>query len=135
MDAKIRSADKEKFFRGGVVNNKIYAIGGEILGSGWPTGIVEMYDPAIDSWTSRASLNTASAYLCACAINDKIYVMGGRHTYDFERYDVSTDSWTKLTQLPFQLKSAAAVSLNGRLYIIGGFVDANYSNAIYEYLP
>jgi N-acetylneuraminic acid mutarotase len=94
-----------------------------------------MYVPATDIWTTKAAMNTPSAYLCTCVSRDEIYAMGGEHTYNFEKYNVVNDSWTVLTPLPFQLKAAAAVSLNGRLYVIGGFVDGSYSDAIYEYLP
>jgi N-acetylneuraminic acid mutarotase len=61
-------------------NGKIYAVGG----TGWPSGApvcygtVEEYDPAIDTWTTRASLPHCREYPGAVgASNGKLYVIGG----------------------------------------------------------
>ncbi len=61
-------------------NGKIYAVGG----TGWPGGgpvcygTVEEYDPATDTWTTRASLPYCREYPGAVgASNGKLYVIGG----------------------------------------------------------
>ena len=40
-----------------VFQNKIYVIGGRIIGGG-TTGINEVYDPATDSWETKTSMPT-----------------------------------------------------------------------------
>jgi N-acetylneuraminic acid mutarotase len=62
-----------------VVDVKIYAIGGarnyKSTGTIFPT--VEEYDPATDSWMSRAEMPTARQSLSTSTVNGKIYAIGG----------------------------------------------------------
>jgi N-acetylneuraminic acid mutarotase len=63
----------------GVVNGKIYAIGG-YKPEGNTTVLfskVEEYDPVTDTWTKRADMPTTRIGLSASVINGKIYVIGG----------------------------------------------------------
>jgi N-acetylneuraminic acid mutarotase len=61
-----------------VVNGKIYAIGGALTYPGGPPlSTVEEYDPATDTWTRKADMPTARAYLSTSAVNGKIYAIGG----------------------------------------------------------
>jgi hypothetical protein len=39
--------------------------------------IVEIYDPASDTWTKGVDIITARAFPCCCAVDGKIYVIGG----------------------------------------------------------
>ncbi len=58
----------------GVVNNKVYAIGG-YNGSYLPTN--EEYDPATNSWTTKASMLTARSGLAIGVVNNRVYAIGG----------------------------------------------------------
>ena len=61
----------------GVVNGKIYAIGGGGKGTTvFPT--VEEYEPSTDRWIEKADMPTARLYLSASAVNGKIYAIGGQ---------------------------------------------------------
>lgn len=62
----------------GVVNGKIYAIGG------WEGGnshvrfsTVEEYDPVTDTWVTKTSMPTARESLTSSVVNGKIYTIGG----------------------------------------------------------
>jgi N-acetylneuraminic acid mutarotase len=58
----------------GVVNNKIYVMGG------WNGGAldnVEVYDPVANTWTIKASMPYSTAMGTAAVVDNKIYVMGG----------------------------------------------------------
>jgi N-acetylneuraminic acid mutarotase len=59
----------------GVVNNKIYAIGG--LNSSGNLTTVEEYDPATNTWTTKTSMQTGRYYLAAGVVNNKMYAIGG----------------------------------------------------------
>ena len=62
----------------GVVDGKIYAIGGT-LGNPWFRGLstVEEYDPTTDTWTKKADMTTPRTYFSICAVNGKMYAIGG----------------------------------------------------------
>src|SRR5437879_13515259 len=44
----------------------------------YSTGAVEEYDPATNSWRSRAALPTPRNHATAGVVNGKVYVIGGR---------------------------------------------------------
>jgi fibronectin type 3 domain-containing protein len=58
----------------GVVNNKIYAIGGSAATA--PT-IVEEYDSATNQWMTKAPMPTGRNDLAVGVVNNKIYAIGG----------------------------------------------------------
>ena len=72
-------------FATSVVNGKIYAIGGaytvsipNVSFTYYDVPIVEEYDPATDTWTTKISMPTTyRSQLAVGVVNDKIYVIGG----------------------------------------------------------
>jgi N-acetylneuraminic acid mutarotase len=61
----------------GVVNDKIYAIGG-CCGTGFsPLATVEEYDPATDKWTTKAPMPIDREGLAVGVVGGKIYAIGG----------------------------------------------------------
>jgi N-acetylneuraminic acid mutarotase len=105
-DAWERKADMPTargFFGTAVVDGYIYAIGGSPNMNEHDPGIavVEVYDPATDTWTRKADMPTPRADLTASAVNGKIYAIGGtRHVAVdalpiVEEYDPATDTWTQ----------------------------------------
>jgi N-acetylneuraminic acid mutarotase len=115
------------------VDGKIYAIGGVggvAMGLAEPTiMMLEEYDPATDRWVRKADMPTARAMLSACAVNGKIYAIGG-HFWDsawqgttlsaVEEYDPATDTWTKKADMPMPTYGHAATVVNGKIYVMGG---------------
>src|SRR5215470_9545503 len=73
-----------------VAGDKIYVIGGAALPPGsketaihparphMSVGTVEEYDPATNSWRSRASMPTPRDHAVTGSVNGRIYVIGGR---------------------------------------------------------
>ncbi|MCL2358826.1 kelch repeat-containing protein [Candidatus Bathycorpusculum sp.] len=123
-----------------VVNGSIYLIGGEKFSSTMPfygeTDINEVYNPATDSWTTKAPLPKAVKGYGSAVVNNKIYVIGGSNqTYSTSNsglvnnnqvYDVQTDQWTSARAFPFTVSRGAAVATTGyhapqRIYYFGGF--------------
>ena len=70
----------------GVVNGKIYVIGGRLaaayLASGSDTDVVEQYDPAADSWGAAGlRMPIARSGMGWATFQDRIYIAGGQE-YD-----------------------------------------------------
>jgi N-acetylneuraminic acid mutarotase len=62
----------------GVINNKIYCIGGYSGSSYLRTN--EVYDPLANTWTTTTNMPTARCYLAIGVVNGKIYAIGGATT-------------------------------------------------------
>jgi RNA polymerase sigma factor (sigma-70 family) len=113
------------------VNRKIYAIGGEYAISGETAddvtstlSIIEEYDPKTDRWTRKTDMPTGRTDLSACAVNGKIYVIGGRaltgYVSTLEVYDPKTDIWTKKADMPTARGDSGIAVVKGKIYVIGG---------------
>jgi N-acetylneuraminic acid mutarotase len=135
------------------VSNKIYAIGGYryySISPGYYDGTVtdknEEYDPAIDSWTTKAPMPSVRGGVASATLDGKIYVLGGI-THESggwstspsnpqdnknERYDPSTNSWDTMKPLPTATGASSAESINGKIYLIGGFGPSDKTQ---EYNP
>jgi N-acetylneuraminic acid mutarotase len=132
------------------VAGKIYAIGGATGGPGngryGPSTIVEVYDPATDSWSSASSMPTLRGMSAAAAVNDRIYVIGGNRGYrdpsymtTVEEYEPATDTWRSRASLPTGLGMISAVAHDGKIYVLGGTTgydgEWTYTGDSFEYDP
>jgi N-acetylneuraminic acid mutarotase len=119
------------------VNDKIYAIGGYFIGVYWvPSNLTEVYNPATDTWTTKAQMPTA-VYGCTSALIDsKIYVIENSYSGDAtlfrlnQIYDAETDTWSFGQPIPIRMPEAAAAATTGvyapkRVYVLGGFSDVS----------
>ncbi|MCW4045689.1 MAG: hypothetical protein NWE94_09265 [Candidatus Bathyarchaeota archaeon] len=115
-----------------VVNEKIYAIGGENLAT------TEEYDPATDTWTYKASMPTPRDSFGIAVFQNKIYCIGGRNssgaTNVNEVYDPETDTWETKKAMPTPRSGIQANIVNGKIYLIGGVADtqALTINEVYD---
>ena len=124
----------------GVVNGKIYVIGGR-LGSGFigraaNTDTVEGYDPATDQWSATLNrMPTARSALTFGTYKGKIYVAGGELQTAYmaaafravEAYDPATNSWSALPPLEFPRHGAGGDVLGNRFHVVTGVVQASGS--------
>ena len=65
----------------GVVNGKIYVVGGTVASGGEDRQnlqTVEVYDPETDTWAQEIDMPTARGCLSASVIDGKLYAVGGR---------------------------------------------------------
>jgi N-acetylneuraminic acid mutarotase len=92
---------------------------------------VEEYDPKLNTWSERSSMPTARNHAAVGAVNDKIYVIGGRlggafiftasNTNVVEEYDPATDQWGAVkARMPTQRSGGAWAVYNGRIYVADG---------------
>jgi len=142
------------------IGELIYAIGGE-NSSGQTIATTEIYDLAINEWTSDASLPIPLANSVATMLNGRIYVAGGSYnTTDINElndsaepnsadlaisnrlfvYTPSSDrsiagTWREAGLLPNPLAGAAMVSLDDSLYLIGGWDGSSMRDEIWRVKP
>jgi len=126
-----------------VLDGKIYTIGGvkgrEIVLNNL-VQTVEEYDPATDTWTSKAEMPTPRDYdLKLSVVNGKVYAMGGRQSWfsyvsAVEEYDPATDTWARKADTPIAGENRATTVVNGKIYTIGGWAAGrNQLSAVNEY--
>ncbi len=138
-----------------VVNDKIYLIGGKKYSNTNPyfteTNTNEVYDPANDSWTTKAAIPTATYGYGSAIINQKIYIAGGSQTPisqqqsgDFvhanQVYDPQTDNWTSAANLPSSVSYAATAATQdylapARIYLAGGYFQNTITSITQIYNP
>lgn len=121
----------------GVVNGKIYLIGGRVgaafIGPSTDISVVEEYDPAHDTWSPPlARMPTARSALAAGVINGRIFVAGGEFqdptmmaTFRaVEAYNPATNTWATMPPLPVSRHGLAGGAIGNRFYVVGGDVQS-----------
>ena len=103
----------------GVIDDKIYCVGGETS-----KVVLEVFDPATNTWTERAPMKVGRNHCAGGVINGKFYVAAGRGVSGAETalevYNPQTNSWTTLASMPTPRSGVAAGAVNGELYVFGG---------------
>lgn len=137
-----------------VVNDKIYLISGKKYSSTDPyfveTNVNEVYDPANDTWTTKAFIPTAVYGYSSATINGKIYIIGGSNKPTSSQngalinanqvYDPQSDKWSLAANLPILAIYGAAAATEGymapsRLYFVGGYFWSTFSGKTQVYNP
>ena len=117
------------------VDKKIYAISG----AGDETyDVVEIYDPAADSWSSGPPIPSRRGWFGAALLDGYIYAIAGKRLrpqeekdrsgdighYQIrdtvERLELSTGTWTAVESLSEPRAGVVATVCAGRIYAIGG---------------
>lgn len=79
-----------------------------------------------DSWESVTPMPTARESVAACAVDGRIYALGGfpggsdRGITTNERYDPATDSWATMAPMPTGRRMPVTGVVDGKCYVIGG---------------
>lgn len=118
--------------------NQIYAIGGETEEE--ITGVVERYNPRLDSWVRLADKPTPVSEAQAGVIGGKIYIPGGKKASgepitSLEVYDPLSDRWEVRSPLPEPLSGYSMVAFEGKLYLFGGWDGFDFVATVYRYDP
>jgi len=101
-----------------MVHNKIYCIGGRTEAAGSTegyTGVNEVYNPETGIWETKTPLLTATSWLVASVVENRIYVIDYSGTNYV--YETATDTWTTKAPVP-------ASALNG-------YASAVFDNKIF----
>jgi N-acetylneuraminic acid mutarotase len=116
------------------IGGKIYAVGGQKNqdAAEAPQAALEVYDPATDAWTAKASMPFGRSHIASSTIvvNNHIVTLGGETTYqnsvnNVSAYDPSTNSWQALTALPQNRASGVGAFINNAYYYTTGGVTSN----------
>jgi N-acetylneuraminic acid mutarotase len=121
----------------GVVNGKIYVIGGRVgaafIGLASDISVVEEYDPATDQWSGpRARMPIARSAIGAGVDGGRIYVAGGEYQDPHmmatfravEAYDPASNTWTEMPPMPVSRHGLAVGVIANRLHVISGDVQS-----------
>ena len=117
---------------GGVIGGKFYVTGGDGVSQ------LEVYDPATNVWTIKASMPGNRWFGASVAFQAQLYVIGGVErdpdgvstlVRTTSVYDPATDAWTTRAPIPEERASLAAsrVLRNGqaRIELVGGTRPGN----------
>jgi N-acetylneuraminic acid mutarotase len=120
----------------GVVNGKIYVIGGRIghgmVTTSSNTDVVEEYDPQRDTWgVAKARMITPRSGGGWGTYNGKIYVTGGEYQNErynaayraVEAYDPVANRWEILPSLPGAAHGNAVAFIGNKLHTVSGKME------------
>ncbi len=125
-----------------VVNGILYVIGGCDSGCATGTGamtVVEAYNPATNTWSTKAPLPTATDSVYAAALKGIIYVVGGYvqgpgRVGTVFAYNPAIDTWTQVASLKVG-KSTPATGVLGGIIAAGGFGNGGDVTDSEKYSP
>jgi N-acetylneuraminic acid mutarotase len=125
-----------------LLDGRVYLIGGYPPGGSDPTPIVDVYDPATDSWSQAADLPMPGADRASCVLAGRIYTISGwqRATNTspsrmVNLYDPAADEWQQGPDFPRPGHGHAVASVGGRIYVFGGSTGTKSQGVLWEYDP
>ena len=94
--------------------------------SGRESNITVRFDSGQNNWKKLAAVNEERYNAFGAAMNDKIYIAGGRSSSNYkalsscEVYNTATNEWQLMPSLNVPRYSASMVCFAGQLYVLGG---------------
>lgn len=117
-------------------NGRAYVIGGSTTGPYAAVDLIEEYDPASNTWTTRAQMTTARYTPAAIADGSLIYVFGGSDGSPLasaEVYDPSTNQWAPIASMQSaRSHMAGARPLPGWVLVVGG-AEVDQAHTVEDY--
>jgi N-acetylneuraminic acid mutarotase len=119
-------------FETGIINGKIYLVGGRTESPSATVALNEAYDPKTDSWTTKAPSPYPVAQHASAVIGNELYLLGGVDEFNDpmwmsvnQIYNADTNTWSLGTPIPNATWRAAAGATSGnlappRIYLVGG---------------
>jgi N-acetylneuraminic acid mutarotase len=122
---------------GGVVNGKIYVIGGRtghgFILSATNTDVVEEYSPVSDTWSApKERMPTPRSGGAWGTDGRRIYVAGGEVTTTevvgafraIEAYEPATNSWSTMPSMPMPRHGLAGAVIGNRFHLVSGMIQS-----------
>ncbi|AEG91534.1 ring canal Kelch protein-like protein [Ramlibacter tataouinensis TTB310] len=119
---------------GAVIGGKIYVVGGRqalkqpdgsLRQVNVPT--LEVFDPAIRRWETRAPMPQAQGGLAAAAQGGRLFAFGGEQWVPEQKvfseswvYDPQADRWSAAPPLPTARHGLGAAAIGNRIHVFGG---------------
>jgi len=132
----------------GVIGGKMYVAGGRFGGGvgSEMTDIMEIYDPATNTWTRGTPLLEPRAGLNGIAVRGCLYTFGGEgndpHPLgifpNVEVYNSVTDAWIPLESIPVPVHGVTGSAyVNGNVHLPGGGISrgGNSGATIHQVFP
>lgn len=132
------------------LDGKIYAVGGfsqpnlsNVLDFA-VSRMVEVYDPATDTWTETTPLPEGRHHAGIAALNGHLYVIGGftkgglsvwRAVATLYQFNPVNQTWRELKSMPTARGALGVAVHQGRLYAVGGYDGDNNSAAVEVFDP
>ncbi|XP_061643794.1 kelch-like protein 3 isoform X5 [Phyllopteryx taeniolatus] len=108
----------------GVIDGKLYSVGGYDGASRQCLSTVEEYDPASDQWGYVADMSTRRSGAGVGVLGGQLYAAGGHDgplvRKSVEVYDPSSNTWRPVCDMNMCRRNAGVCAINGLLYVIGG---------------
>lgn len=121
-----------------VIDGRIYVVGGR---QNKPDGrgrmrivnvaALDVYDPATDTWETKAPMPLAQGGLAAAALNGRLYVFGGEQWFPDVNvfanawvYDPKHDRWSPAPSLRYPRHGLAAATIGSEIFVFGGATRA-----------
>jgi N-acetylneuraminic acid mutarotase len=108
----------------------LYAIGGYSPSSAQVTGLVQAYNFATNTWTTKAPLPIGLAQSNGVGvIGGKLYISGGVRESDNDNvelqpylfvYNPQNNTWTRKANLPYRMSHGVTGVIDGKLYVFPG---------------
>jgi len=125
-------------YQAAVVNGIVYVFGtagpfyNQTTGATYGSSISYAYNPATNTWATKASMPTPRNSFAIAACGNKIYLIGGLEVNNNytgssqppcsvnEVYDPSTNTWATKVLMPTARSEMQANTVNGEIYVMGG---------------
>lgn len=112
----------------GVIDGRLYVVGGRDGSITAHTDRVDVYDPAADAWSSAASMPTSRGGMAAGVLGGLLFVAGGEGNdadpsgvfAEVEVYDPIADAWSSVEPMPIPRHGTGGAVIDGELFIPGG---------------
>jgi N-acetylneuraminic acid mutarotase len=112
----------------GVIDGRLYVVGGRDGSIAAHTDRVDVYDPAADAWSLAAPMPTSRGGMAAGVIEGLLFVAGGEGNPgtasgvfdEVEVYDPVADAWLTLDPMPNPRHGTAGAVLDGVFFVPGG---------------
>ncbi len=114
------------------IAGKLYVAAGRTTQRGFRNlNVLEIYDPATDTWRREAPAPTARSGVAMAAWNGVLYLFGGEapdRIFDqTEAYNPATDAWTTPAPMPTGRHGMGAAVLAGAIFVVGGGPEPGFS--------
>lgn len=112
----------------GTLDGKIYVTGGWIE-TGGITDLVEVFDPATNTWSTAPPLPRRLHHCAAVGVDGILYIIGGYinttwpewYAYDSVlAFDPATNEWTQHAPMIVPRGEHSAIAYEGKIYVTGG---------------
>jgi len=124
------------------LDGKMYVIGGYPPGR-IPSDVVQIYDPAANSWTLGPAAPLPLHHSIAMAVGSRLFLIGGEahgagtgHPPEYlsavYELDVASGAWLPRAPMPTARSGGGAGVIDGKIYVAGGRPPRGNDFAVYD---